>query len=94
MIESRRMRVYLHNECERIGSGYHIVQVLIGRKWVKLVKLIGYRREQWTKLGGGAYSLKIGKRRDIWATGRMTMAAWKLIEHNAIELPPRKRRKS
>jgi hypothetical protein len=31
-----RMRLYLHDEAPRLGSGWRIVTALIGRKWVRI----------------------------------------------------------
>lgn len=38
---SKRMRVYFFDECARIGSGWRIVQVLEGHKWVRFAASFG-----------------------------------------------------
>lgn len=33
------LRVHLHDECPRIGSGWRIVIPSVGRKWVRIVEV-------------------------------------------------------
>lgn len=38
-----RLRIHLHDEAPRIGSGLRIVTVVVGHKWVRIVDGIGNR---------------------------------------------------
>lgn len=62
----QRMYVHFNNECQRIGSGWRIVDVEVGRKWVKLKH--GTRRMivpkgLWEKVSEGATLLPAKKKR-------------------------------
>jgi hypothetical protein len=45
--ESARMRVQFNGECPGIGTGWRIVEVQVGRKWVRLATEV--RRAKITK---------------------------------------------
>lgn len=50
-METQRLRIFLQDECPRIGCGWRTVTVAIGRKWVHLED----RVEQRARLPRRAY---------------------------------------
>lgn len=66
-MDRKRVRVLLHDEAPRIGSGWRIVEVEVGRKWVRL-KVPGgartrLRRSIWEPIGAGAVELPAKRKR-------------------------------
>jgi len=63
-----RMRIYLHDEAPRIGSGWRTVTVLQGRKWVRMIDEYSKRRakvrvKEWIDLTMGGRQLPPRKRK-------------------------------
>jgi len=71
-----RMRVHLHDEAPRIGSGWRIVTVLVGTKWVRLAGDTGrakLHRALWADIcRSGAIELPPRKKRRRKSTRKET----------------------
>jgi hypothetical protein len=66
MIVALRMRVFFMDEAPRIGSGWRIVSVMNGRKWVRLACEAGrakFTKEQWAPIARHGHELPPRKRK-------------------------------
>lgn len=66
MAAVQRMRVCFMDEAPRIGSGWRIVSVTVGRQWVRIASLAGrakLTKAQWAMIARKGYELPERKRR-------------------------------
>lgn len=71
-----RMEVYFADECPRIGSGRRVVEVQIGRKWVRFRSALGNGKvaiERWRNLARTAVELAVKPRRRRARRGEPTL---------------------
>ncbi len=64
-----RMRIFLHDEAPRIGCGWRLVSVKVGRDWVRLASIAGrakIKKAAWAQIARHGVEIperKRGKRR-------------------------------
>lgn len=66
-MDTVRLRVYLHDECPRIGCGWRTVTALLGRKWVRITDDAGARArltgQLWRDISASGIAMPPRKRR-------------------------------